>query len=351
MHPMSTTNTSIQIFKTGAHIPMQGAALSFSESDLAATAAAYDPALHEAPLVIGHPRADGPAHGWVQSLGVAGGALEAVPHQVDAAFAEQVRAGAYKKISASFYMPDSPNNPAPGAYYLRHVGFLGAQPPAIKGLRPVSFADAETGIVEFGDFDDRVNAGLWRGLREWIIAKFGLDAADQALPGWNVDVLQESAAQPPETTVGSGPELTQFSEKTEVQVSPEEKAKLEAENAQLKKQVAQMNARDKAALEAQRHQANADFAEGLIDKRLLNPKNREIAVALLDLAATPDAKGQAVEFGEGDAAQPLLDAAKSMLADDVRPVSFGEQALKGRAGASSVNPLLADAESRAKNAK
>ncbi len=50
-----------------------------------------------------------------------------------------VKAGRFKSRSASFYHPDNPNNPKPGVYYLRHVGFLGAQPPAVKGLKAVEF--------------------------------------------------------------------------------------------------------------------------------------------------------------------------------------------------------------------
>ena len=79
---------------------MSGAALDFSVDDLAASAAAYDPALSEAPIVVGHPVTDAPAYGWVKSLAFAGGGLEAEPDQVDPAFAEMVAAGRFKKISA-----------------------------------------------------------------------------------------------------------------------------------------------------------------------------------------------------------------------------------------------------------
>ncbi|WP_454868684.1 hypothetical protein [Pseudomonas farris] len=36
-----------------------------------------------------------------------------------------------------------------GVYDLRHVGFLGAQPPSVKGLRPIELTDGEQGLVEF----------------------------------------------------------------------------------------------------------------------------------------------------------------------------------------------------------
>lgn len=128
---------------------MSGAQLQFSEADLQQTVAAYDPARHEAPLVIGHPAHDLPAYGWVQSLSFNEGALDATPAQVNPDFAEMVAVGAFKKISASFYSPTSPANPVPGVYYLRHVGFLGAQPPAVKGLRTPQFADPEDGVLTF----------------------------------------------------------------------------------------------------------------------------------------------------------------------------------------------------------
>jgi hypothetical protein len=137
----------LHIFRAGRHQPMQGGALEFREADLAATAAAYDPALGEAPLVVGHPKTDAPAYGWVRALRAEGGDLVAEPHQVEPAFAEMVQAGRFKNISASFYTPNHPSNPKPGAFYLKHVGFLGAAAPAVKGLRDVAFAADEADVV------------------------------------------------------------------------------------------------------------------------------------------------------------------------------------------------------------
>ena len=197
---MQDNNHAIHIFRPGRHTSMQGATIDFGESDLIATANAYDPARHEAPLVIGHPRADAPAWGWVGGLTADGGGLFAAPRQLDPAFAEMVRAGRFKKVSASFYTPDSPHNPVPGVYYLRHVGFLGAQPPAVKGLTPVNFAEGDTdeSCVSF-DFAEspgllRWLADLFRGLREYVVEKDGAEAADRAIPSYAVSGLQEMAA-------------------------------------------------------------------------------------------------------------------------------------------------------------
>jgi hypothetical protein len=352
----------IQIFKAGKHAAMSGEVLSFSESDLEASVRAYDPKLHEAPLVIGHPKHDAPAYGWVQALSATGDFMEAVPHQVDPAFAEMVGAGRFKKVSASFYKPDSPNNPVPGVYYLRHVGFLGAQPPAVKGLKAVEFADADGDLVEFADWSDALVARLLRRLREWIIGRDGLEEADKVLPDWDITALEDEArreddsrpafADPlpplgrpeaagapsggsePQASVGAqfhAPAGASPAEPTHEEsnaVTPEEKAALEAENAQLKQRLAEADAREKAAAAAKRHGDHLAYAEQLVADGKLAPKHKDAVVAFLDFA-----DGDApLEFGEGDAKQPLAGAFKSFLGDLPKVVEFGETATKRKAG-------------------
>ena len=113
----------LTIFKPGKHTALNGMELEFSDADVAATAAAYDQTKHKAPLVIGHPKTDAPAYGWVDSLYFANGLLNAYPEAVTAEFAGWVNDGFYKKMSASFYPPAHHGNPVPGVYYLRHIGF------------------------------------------------------------------------------------------------------------------------------------------------------------------------------------------------------------------------------------
>jgi len=67
----SITGRAVQPFKifgSGSHVDISGARLDFAEADLRATAEAYDPALNGAPIVVGHPRHDAPAYGWVAGL-------------------------------------------------------------------------------------------------------------------------------------------------------------------------------------------------------------------------------------------------------------------------------------------
>lgn len=137
---------SIELIRPGTYTAMGGQEITFSEEDLRASAAAYSTSLSEAPLVVGHPQTDAPAYGWVETLRFSG-SLEAMPYQVDPAFAEIVAAGRYKRVSASFYLPAAKNNPKPGSYYLKHVGFLGATAPAVKGLRTAQLAGGEEGMI------------------------------------------------------------------------------------------------------------------------------------------------------------------------------------------------------------
>lgn len=328
-----SANKPIQIFKPGRHTAMSGAVLEFSAADLAASAAAYDPAKHEAPIVVGHPTLDAPAYGWIKGLAYADSALDAQPDQVDAAFAEMVAAGRFKKISASFYAPDAPGNPVPGVYYLRHVGFLGAAAPAVKGLRAPSFAADEAGVVEFGQWEDRTVARLFRQLREWFIGTHGQETADKVIGSYEVDSLVEDAARDTTDTSATAIPAPAFAAGTtpeESTVTPEQAAALEAENARLAALVADTAARDKAAAIASRHAAHVAFAEGLVGK--LAPAQRDMAVALLDHLGGQET---AVEFGEGDAKAPLADAVKSFLAGLPDQVEFADQATRDRAAGAS----------------
>ncbi|OOF82937.1 peptidase [Rodentibacter ratti] len=139
----------IEIFKAGKRQDASGQMIEIKLNDLVQAVTAYNPDLHEAPAVIGHPKDNAPAYAWVKGLNIEGETLKAELTQIDPNFAEMVEAGRFKKVSASFYLADSPHNPKPGYLYLRHVGFLGAMPPAVKGLRNPEFSDNEDGVVNF----------------------------------------------------------------------------------------------------------------------------------------------------------------------------------------------------------
>jgi hypothetical protein len=336
----------IQIFKPGTHTAMNGSKLAFSESVIAATVAAYEPSLHEAPLVIGHPKTEDPAWGWVKSLSYSDGHLYAEPgDDLDPEFAELVNQGKFKKVSASFYAPDAPNNPVPGVYYLRHVGFLGAQPPAVKGMKSASFADGEEGVIEFADWDQMTIANLFRRVREMVIAKFSVEDADKHLPEYEINSLQINAVQDDER----GGMKPYFSEQPNLpqgdDMSAEEKARLaqlEAENKTLKGENDEFKAKEASFAEAESkrkveaaHTDNVNFAESLIKQGKLLPAHKDSTVALLDKLATNE---DPLEFGEGDAKKSDTPLAiyKAQLSAAPKLVDFSEKG-KGAADEGVVN--------------
>lgn len=190
----TTTTATLAVFAPGTHTAMDGRTVTFTLDNCIDLASSYDPSLSEAPFVIGHPSLTAPAYGWAKRFEVRDGLVYAEPKQVNPVFAEAFNAGSYKKRSLSIYLPDTPGNPKPGHYYARHVGFLGAVPPAIKGLPDVQFSEAngDNAPLEFAlPFETELLADLLRGVRDYLVEKEGTERADQILPQWRIKSLEE----------------------------------------------------------------------------------------------------------------------------------------------------------------
>jgi hypothetical protein len=138
----------IEIFRAGTYPPQKDWDGVATVADLNHVAESYNPEFHEAPVVVGHPKGDLPAYGWVDRIRTDGSMLLAKFKQLDPGFENLVKAGRFKKRSASFYVDGSGKIAG-----LRHVGFLGAQPPQVKGLRNISLCDHDEffTVVEFAE--------------------------------------------------------------------------------------------------------------------------------------------------------------------------------------------------------
>lgn len=277
-------NQPIEIFRPGSHTDDSGAVHHFSAADVAAMAAGYDPTLREAPLTIGHPAHNLPAYGWVKGLAVnAAGRLAMDAHQVQPQFAQMVDAKLFKKRSASFYPPGHPNNPKPAHWYLRHVAFLGAQPPAVAGLADFAEGDSEldpAGAVNFSEpLFNQEQLRMTQELKDQLAAsQTQAAAADAARTRAESEAAQARA------------ELAQFAE----------------------------------AARLDRLAGFTQFAETQVKAGALLPKERDAAVALL--ATLHEA--EPVRFAEGGSTVTLsaVAFAKSLM-QRARPlVSFAEQA-------------------------
>lgn len=176
---------------------------------------------NDVPLVIGHPKTDSPAYGWLESLKIEGTRLLARGKEIADAFKTAVDEKRYKYVSLSL----GPN------WELNHVGFLGAANPGVPGLKPVTLADgtqevifdlalplefclcepvgAENEPITKGTIDAmersieyRMNNALrWlmrplRALRDYIVSKEGIEAANKIIDPYYMGDVKFSAVLP-----------------------------------------------------------------------------------------------------------------------------------------------------------
>jgi len=183
----------IEIFRAGTHTDSKGVTCSFTEADLdqmvANVATCGAP-----PAVLGHPKHNDPAYAWAHEVKREGASLFAKFDDINPDFESGVASGAYRNRSVSILKD------AQHGWRLQHIGWLGAAPPAIAGLKPVEFsADDQAEQHQFG-MDDMTTgfaigdiAQVLRGLRDWVISKDGLDVADRVLPTWSLDSIANAA--------------------------------------------------------------------------------------------------------------------------------------------------------------
>jgi hypothetical protein len=198
-----------------------------------------------------------------------------------------VKAERFKKRSASFYAPDDPSNPKPGVWYLRHVAFLGAQPPAVKGLKDIEFSEAADAV----NFSETVTTQESDDMDKELQEK--LAAAEKQLQA-EKDARTKAEAERDSATAKAD--------------------KAEKDVANFSEQAKQ-----------QRHAAHVSFAEAQVKAGTLLPKDKGAAVAVLDTLA---AQSQPVEFSEGDTTKKVspLEFVKGLIEGAKPKVQFGEHA-------------------------
>jgi hypothetical protein len=330
----------LQVLKVGTHTDSKGVVHDFTEEMLKNIASKYNPATHEAPMVLGHPKDNDPAVGWIKSANYNEdtASLELETNKEHPDFMEAFNFGSFKKWSVSLY-PDMT---------LRHLGFLGAIPPAIKGLSLIGFSQSapEAGFTfDFMDYDEAFRfqdtGKLFRNLREYIIEKEGLDKANALLPDWIVNDLENTKPTPKPieepNKVQSYNEHNNPQSKEGQTMTKEEQAEfdqLKADNERLKLDNASF-AEEKTQLQGQiatitqeaKVKEFGDFCEGLVQTGKMKATDKEKNVNLL---VSLDKANVAVDFSEN--AKTAVDAMKETLANASVAVDFNEHATKDKAG-------------------
>ncbi|MBI1353267.1 MAG: hypothetical protein GC160_02895 [Acidobacteria bacterium] len=261
----------IEVFRAGDY----GAKGEWTADDVARIAASYDRSYHESPLVLGHPKTDAPAYGWVDQLKAEGGTLLAKLRDVPAELGEAVRAGRWRKRSVALYRDLDGKGP-----YLRHLGLLGAEPPAVKGLQP---AFGEAGDAAFLEIEQEARktmdlSEVRRAMSEALTEfgeRLGLKKPEATAEAVKAAVAEQAAAIRAELETG-------FSEREkEMQKSIDE---LKAANEKISRSGAENEL--------------LQFVEKAANEGRLTPAALPAAKALAALLA---GHSTTVEFGEGDA--------------------------------------------------
>lgn len=320
----------IHVFKAGDQTSAQGVRKTFTPEELQQVVDTYDPSVHEAPLVLGHQGDNDslPSFGWIQGFSREGQNLYADVSFTDAA-KDLVKNGHYRKVSISFYSPDSQINPHTGKWSARHLALLGASPPAVKGLEPFSFS--EEGCFDFAVslepgqiFDDELGPTL-------LVEKSPLEVLREKLEEVRKDVssavqdLQKSgeaqttpdASQAPTeeaaTELAASDENQQFTEGVKTQETQIKTNTITQQTAELEDQFPEEQFMENGKISRKRakgaHGQVVQVVENLYDEQ-----HKELPPELQEKADEMKAKAKAhpgekvemeegedeAEFGEGD---------------------------------------------------
>lgn len=310
-----------EVFKAGTHTDSKGNKKTWTIKDLDEIVANFNDKNPDVPLVIGHPRIDAPAYGWVEALKREGDKLFAAYKDVAAEFAEWVKGGRYRTRSIS--LKDN---------VLRHIGWLGGTPPAIKGLEAYQFAEDED--VTIYDFSENAEgkfsaiAGCFENMRDFFIEKFGLEKTDKLIPKWDIEYIKKnddttaeavSAYSEISDTSGKEQDLTvqnpQTADKPTATVNDNEFAQaVEAKE----KEIADLKAQLEAEKAEKRKAEFSQFADELLKNGNITTAQKPVVIDFMEVCSI---QGE-YEFAEGDD-KSVLNRFKDLL-KSVKQVEFSE---------------------------
>jgi len=312
-----------EIFAAGTHTAMNGEQAVFSNADIDEIARVYNEQTeHEAPIVIGHPKTDAPAYGWVEKVKSEGGKLFAKFKDTAEEFVDLVSQGRYRKKSIKLY-PDKK---------LVHVGFLGAVPPAVKGLRNAAFA-SDTGMTyEFSDSNGFTLKRFMRAIRDFLIDNFNQETADRIVSDWDIEMVDTKTEEPTSFSGGNmGKEVELQGQITELS------QKLDAANGKiqefaaqetgLKSQIAALTQQVTDLQKADRRKDAVAFVDGLIAGGKLLPAEKDATLSFMEALS----ESGEMEFADG-VKKSKLDVYKEQLSARPKLLEFSQSATKDKAG-------------------
>jgi len=285
------------------------------------------------------------AYGYPSGLKQVGNKIVALFERVSPRFKEWWQNGQLLSVSPSLYRPESPNNPYPGKWSLRHIAALGKSPPAQKDLgQPIGLREFAKGgfgipqdwVLNLGEFDlpeetDTVDLMggsvlpmVLRNLREYFLIEKGAEIADKLIPEYAISEAamayeyepEDELMAKPEDDFGCGkkkkgyPMMAEGGQSEPVLMAGEtmtdqsKPAEVPANFEEIEKQLAALEAQNKALesrLAAEAHKARVveitNFCEQHRNRLTINPTATdavdlgEESTSLVDFMAGLDDKG------------------------------------------------------------
>ena len=298
------------VFRCGTHTDRFGREVTITRADIDRAILSYQK--DSAPIVVGHPPINAPAFGWIGAFRRVGDIVQAKASSVADEFADLVKRHLYKNRSLAF---------GPGLRF-RHVGFLGAQPPAVKGLQDIQFNREE----EFMDVEFSESANTPAAPESAFPAAGNSDSpAPESLP-------KTEAEQQPEAEKAEDKKDEQVSLKAVLAEMSAVKERLQAADAKVKQ------------LEADNAKLQSDYSAASRELR-----QNEFSAYADELIAggrlAKEQRGQLLEFMEclhgfnnyefAEGSMPVLQRFKDLFkAVSKHPVQFAEFASSDKAAVS-----------------
>ena len=308
------------VFFAGEHTDNTGKSRNYSREDLQQVVDNFTP--NKAPLVIGHPKTNAPALGWVTGVRLTDDdRLEVTANNVNVDFAKAVAAKSFPNRSISLVRTDK-------GLTLRHIGYLGAVEPALEGLG-WQFNGAETDPTETVEFSAEPNEtiefsmeieqqrsvlDMFSDLRDFIIDKFSEEEADRVLPRWNINWLRDALTRKEVNENEHDPFTPEFSKP-----KTEEPAVTTYTQEQLDAAIQQAKDDAEASFSSQlsAEKSRADNAEKTLEEQAF-------AARVADCKAVVDAKIAAGHLTPANAAGLAEFMASLPQGDDAQTFSFSK---------------------------
>jgi hypothetical protein len=295
----------LELMRVGKFKDRHGKEYDITQGVIDKIAAGFTPSKPPA-LTVGHPdAAKPPLFGVVDALKVAGDKLLFRPAKFAAEFAALVSKGMFPGVSAGLTADLS---------RLDHVALLSAQKPAIDGLEPVAEFSAlpagETvsidvtefaapGLAEFSAAEapgwwvaSRLQeaAGLFRGLKNYLIEAAGSEKAETLIPEWAISRLQDEPPEP--ETAGEDAGFSSAPDSSEGSLS---------EAGTTRRKIPGGDALDTVDYEARYNELLPQFENAVKTVAAINETNKRLAAENMGLAKKAEALEKSNRLAEFEA--------------------------------------------------